>query len=523
MNAQAPMGALPPETIVAVVGAGIMGAGIAQVATAAGHRVLLNDARPDAAAEAIGKIGDSLSKRVASGKMAEAARAALLANLSPAPDLDAVAGAGLVIEAIVENLDAKCELFASLEAVVGEDAILATNTSSVSVTAIGAKLARPQRLVGMHFFNPAQVMKLVEVVSGLATAPEVAEAVFATAKVWGKMPVHAKSTPGFIVNRVARPYYAEALRLAEEGAATPEVIDLLLTRGAGFPMGPFRLMDLIGNDTNYAVTRSTFDAYFGDPRYRPSILQGELVAAGRLGRKSGRGFYDYAQPEPPFEPAAPAAPTGEVIASGDLAAIAALVARLEARGVIVRVQSGAGEPRLQYGKADLRLTDGRPATLRVASRQDNLVVFDVADDFATVDALAVAVQDTAPPEVATDAIRLFAMAGIRAVQIDDTPGLVVARTLAMLANEAAEAELAGIATAEGIDQAMRFGVNYPHGPLEWADRLGAGCLLAILEGMHASYGDDRYRPSLRLRRVASAKGSFHETLAAERHGRGSSI
>ncbi len=506
-------GSLPKECIIGVIGAGTMGSGIAQVAAAAGHPVILHDVAPGAAEAGRARLAKGLEPLVAKSRIPEDEARAIIGRIAISETLPALSPCGLVIEAIVERLEAKQQLFLQLEAVLPETAILATNTSSISVTAIGAALARPQALVGMHFFNPAPVMKLVEVVSGLATDPAVAACIHATAAAWGKKPVHARSTPGFIVNRVARPYYAEALRLVEEGAAPPALVDRLLTAGAGFLMGPFRLMDLIGNDVNAMVTRVTFDAFFGDARYRPSLLQGEYVAAGRLGRKSGRGFYDYA-PETDREADAAGLPSAAfsplacgVKVTGDPVRVRELLSRLAARSVPLQQEGGDGPACLSYGAAQLMLTDGRPATLRAAPGQTGLVVFDLADDYARVCDLAFATQDGAEPRVAADATALLAAAGICGHRIDDTPGLVVARTLAMLVNEACDALLAGIATREEIDTAMRFGLNFPRGPFEWTERLGATIFAAILDGLVSAYGDDRYRASVRLRRLSRQQNS----------------
>ena len=283
-----------------VVGAGLMGAGIAQVAAQAGHEVSLFDARTGAAAAAKAKLAQTLDGLAAKGKLTSEAAAATLARITP---VDSLVPADFVIEAIVEDLGVKRALFAELEALLPNDAVIATNTSSISVTALARGMQHPERLVGMHFFNPVPLMKLVEVVSGLGTSPEVAQAVFDLAGRWGKTAVHTRSTPGFIVNRIARPYYAEALMLLQDRAATPELLDACL-RSAGFRMGPCELMDLIGHDTNFAVTNSVFAANFFDRRFTPSLVQQELVDAGFLGRKSGRGFYRYPDGVPALPDAA---------------------------------------------------------------------------------------------------------------------------------------------------------------------------------------------------------------------------
>ena len=286
-----------PPLIVGVVGAGAMGRGIAQVAAAAGHRVLLSDARPEVVDRARDTIRSGLARDVAKGRLDQPRADALLARIenvgATTSGLGAFTECGLVIEAVAEDLGVKRELFTALEDVVARESILATNTSSLSVAAIGAATTHADRVVGMHFFNPAPLMALVEVVPAITTAPEITERTRALATAWGKTTVVATDTPGFIVNRVARPFYGEALRMLEEGIADVATIDWALREVGGFRMGPFELMDLIGNDVNFAVTTSVFEGFFYDPRYRPSLVQRRLVDAGLLGRKRERGYYDY--------------------------------------------------------------------------------------------------------------------------------------------------------------------------------------------------------------------------------------
>lgn len=496
------MAALSKELPVGVVGAGTMGAGIAQVAAMAGHPVRLVDARAGAAEKAVQGLRQRLARLVERGRLEQGEAAAIGARLIPVGGLGDLAGCGLVIEAIVEDMEVKRTLTAELEAILAPDAILATNTSSLSITAMAAGLERPGRLVGMHFFNPAPVMALVEVVSGLATDSAVAETVFETAQVWGKAPVHAANTPGFIVNRVARPFYGEAFRLLAEQAGDPATVDALMREAGGFRMGPFELTDLIGQDVNAAVSRSVFEAYDFDPRYRPSLFQRELVDAGRLGRKSGRGIYDYgegtARPEPATAPAGPK--PARIVAEGLRGPAETLLDLAEEAGIEVeRREQGPGLIRL--GGTILALTDGITADEHTARTGEPVFMFDLALDYAAATRIGLAAPARAADTQREAAAGFFQALGKQVSFVGDLPGMVVMRTVAMLANEAAEAVHTGVATAEAVDTAMLKGVNYPAGPLAWAQRIGVRRVVEVIDHLARTYGEDRYRCSLGLRRM----------------------
>ncbi|MCC6201810.1 MAG: 3-hydroxyacyl-CoA dehydrogenase [Gammaproteobacteria bacterium] len=492
--------------LVAVVGAGTMGAGIAQVAAQAGHRVLLFDTFAGAAARALEQIGASLARLVERGKLDASARDALLGRITPCTALAELKDATLVIEAIIEDLAAKQQLFRELEEICADDAVLASNSSSISITAIAAALRRPERFLGMHFFNPAPLMQLVEIISGLATDRDVSDQVFTLAASWGKRPVHVRSTPGFIVNRVARPFYGEALRAAQEGAADRATIDAVLKQAGGFRMGPFELMDLIGNDINYAVTCSVFAAYYQDPRYQPSLLQKELNDAGFLGRKSQRGHYRYgagAVNSEPVSAAAAAAPRS--VAHGSLGSVTAPLATMaRAAGIEVTTDPSLPDNGWRVGAWLLLLSDGRCATqLAAATGNPNVALHDIALDFTSAERIAICRADQAT--VSLDPVIGFWQALGKAVSvIDDFPGLLLLRTVCMLANEGAEAVHQHICTAAGVDAAMQAGVNYPRGPLAWAEQLGLAQVVHVLDALNDFYRDPRYRASPLLRRRALA-------------------
>jgi 3-hydroxybutyryl-CoA dehydrogenase len=508
-------------SVVGVVGAGTMGAGIAQVAAVAGHPVLIADAVPGAAARAVDSIRDKVKAQVAKGRLSVDPDAL---DLTAVDSADGLARCAVVIEAVIEDLDVKRTLFAELETVVAEDTILASNTSSLSPTALAAGLAHPERLVGLHFFNPVPAMRLVEVISGLATAPPIADAAADLAAAWGKTVVRSTATPGFIVNRIARPFYAEAWRVYEEHAAAPQHIDAVLTGAGGFRMGPFALMDLIGHDVNEAVTRSVWSAFGYDPRFAPALAQRSLVEAGWLGRKSGRGMYPADGAPAPVPSAAARSPQVVTEHAGREGGPSPLRALLDRAGVAAGVTALAGDrddtdAGLPGGLVELPsgalLTqcEGVTATSLSAALERPVIVVDRVLDPAAAAAIAIAPSDGCPPAALTEATGLLQAAGLDVYVIEDTPGLIVTRTVAMLANLAADALASRVASEPDIDTAMRLGVNYPLGPLAWARQWGIPVILRTLDSLENWYRDGHYRPSPLLRRTALAqRGSAGESL-----------
>jgi 3-hydroxybutyryl-CoA dehydrogenase len=534
-----------PQTVIAVVGAGTMGAGIAQVAAVAGHPVLIHDARPGAADGAVAEIRDRVKRLVAKGRIdVEPDRL----DLTPMATLGELGAAGVVIEAVVEDLEVKRELFSELERIVEPGCLLASNTSSLSPTALAAGLVDPGRVVGLHFFNPVPLMSLVEVVPGLATREAVTDRAAALVTAWGKTVVRSTPTPGFIVNRVARAFYGEAWRVIEERAAAPATVDAVLTGAGGFRMGPFALMDLIGHDVNEAVTRQVWAAFDYDTRFTPSLAQRALVEAGRLGRKSGRGVYDYdghteptrAVPAPPS--AAPTAvgtsgpgPFDVLLGRAGIPVRPALSERhttphnspggaLDSPGATHDSPSATHDrPGATHdsavelpGGALVVRCNGTSATELAAAAGLPVIVVDRTLDDATATAVCLSVSDGCPDDARDDAIGLLQAAGLDVYPVDDTPGLIVTRTVAMLVNLAVDAVHRGVAGAADVDTAMVLGTNYPLGPLAWGDRWGATEIDTVLTALTRSYGETRYRPSVLLARRARSGHPLAADLRPER-------
>ncbi|MFD9187891.1 3-hydroxyacyl-CoA dehydrogenase [Streptomyces phaeochromogenes] len=487
---------------VAVVGTGTMGQGIAQVALVAGHPVRLYDAVPGRAQAAADAIAARLDRLVEKDRLTGAERDAARARLRPAESLADLADSGLVVEAVLERLDVKQQLLRELEDVVDEDCLLATNTSSLSVTAIGGALRNPGRFVGLHFFNPAPLLPLVEVVSGFATDVTSATRAYEMARAWGKTPVACADTPGFIVNRIARPFYAEAFAVYEAQAADPATIDAVLRESGGFRMGAFELTDLIGQDVNESVTRSVWEAFFQDVRFTPSLAQRRLVESGRHGRKSGHGWYDYGaegeRPEP--HTAEKVQPPAYVVAEGDLGPAAELIALIREAGIQVREDEEDHGTRLVLPSGgQLALADGQTA---VEFR--DVVYFDLALDYRRATRIALSHSQDTQTQTLAEATGLFQALGKDVSVIGDVPGLIVARTVARIVDLAHDAVAKGVATEEDIDTAMRLGVNYPLGPFEWSRRLGRSWAYDVLDDLHMRDPSGRYAPSLALYRHAYA-------------------
>ncbi|WP_327132841.1 3-hydroxyacyl-CoA dehydrogenase [Streptomyces sp. NBC_01343] len=497
------MTAIERSRTVAVVGAGTMGQGIAQVALLAGHRVLIYDINASLAAGGVGIVQDRVDRMAAKGRLDRADAEDAIGRIEAASALADLAGAALVIEAVVEDATVKRALFETLEEVVSPDALLATNTSSLSVTELAAGLAHPGRFLGLHFFNPAPLLPLVEVVSGFATDPAAAERAYRTVLGWGKTPVRCADTPGFIVNRIARPFYAEAFAVYEEQGADPATIDAVLRECGGFKMGPFQLTDLIGQDVNEAVTRSVWESFFRSPKFTPSLAQRRLVQSGRLGRKSGHGWFPYG---PDAEAAAPQTAGPEeapekVTVVGDLGPAAGLVELLEEAGIAV-TSTEHGGPYIQLpGEGQLVLADGK-TSIEFA----DVVYFDLALDYRGATRIALSAGEDTSERTLAEAVGLFQKLGKKVSVIGDVPGMIVARTVAMLIDLTADAVARGAATAEDIDTAMRLGVNYPLGPSEWHERLGRDWAYDLLHHLDERCPGGRYAPSLALFKLGYTEG-----------------
>ena len=487
--------------VIAVVGTGAMGRGIAQIAAQAGITVLLHDALAGAAAKAREGLAATFETLRGKGKLSDAEAQAAAARLRVVAGTAELAPAALVVEAIVEDLAVKRALFAELEAIVAPDCVLATNTSSLSVTAIAAGCARPERVVGFHFFNPVPLMKIVEVIDGVRGARAVGDAMMALARRMGHLPVRAKDTPGFIVNHAGRGYGTEALRLLGENVAEPRAIDAVLREQAGFRLGPFELLDLTGLDVSVPVMESIYHQYFEEPRFRPSPLAAQRRVAGLLGRKTGEGWYRYADGRAQAEPEAPppAARPASVWLSSARPALAERARALLA-GLAVTPESGA---RPSEGALCIVTPLGEDVT-QCCTREsldatrsvgvDMLFANDCRRSLMCSPLTSAAMRDAAHGLLASD--------GARVSILRDSAGLVAQRVVATIVNIGCDIAQQGIAEPGDIDRAVTLGLGYPQGPLAWGDELGAATVLEVLANLYALSGDPRYRASPWLRRRA---------------------
>ncbi|MCX7902494.1 MAG: 3-hydroxyacyl-CoA dehydrogenase [Burkholderiaceae bacterium] len=492
----------------AVVGCGAMGRGIAQLLAQAGLTVLLHDAQPHAAALARSAIEADLQKWVARGKLAPQDATAIVARLVPVAALTELAPATLVVEAVIEDLEVKRKLFAQLERIVPEHAILATNTSSLSVAAIAAACVRPQRVAGFHFFNPAPLMKLVEIVAAVQTDAAVCEALVELARRFGHTPVRAADTPGFLVNHAGRGYVTEGLKILAEGVCAPHELDAVLTDACGFRLGPCELLDLTGLDVSQPVMESIYHQYYEEPRYRPQVLTRRRMEAGLLGRKRGVGFYRYEDgvAQRPALPPAPVVPPPRVWIDPAEPALAARVREALAPGVALDTGARPAADSLIV----VTPVGGDATQAAVADQLDarRTGAFDALFPGRRVRCLFAT--PAFDPQWREPARAAFASEGTSVLLVRDSAGLVAQRVLAMIVNIACAIAEQRIAQPDDIDRAVTLGLGYPQGPLAWGDAIGAGTVLRILRALQAATGDPRYRPAAWLaRRVALALPLAH--------------
>jgi 3-hydroxybutyryl-CoA dehydrogenase len=472
-----------------------MGAGIAQIACLAGIETRLHDPVPEALTAARQRVREALEKGVDRERWTSEQAVVAEGRLELAPAPEDLSGCELVVEAAPEDMELKRPLFARLAEVCGPETVLATNTSSLSVTAIAAGVPEPQRVVGMHFFNPPALMELVEIVAGQESSQEALQLATDVGEQIGRTPVRAADEIGFIANRCARPFFLEALRLLGDRIADAETIDRICRVGGGFRMGPFELMDLVGIDVNFEVAKSFWEQSFHEPRWQPHPIQQQMVSAGRLGRKSGRGYYDYSEtayrsPDPEVvaigdtradEPEA--LPPVEIVGDGQLANAL--------RGVAL---GGANAPRL------VLLAEGSLAELDDTGASVGFHLLGPLEGARLVELTA---GTYTPQETRDGAEDFFTALGLYVEWVGDSPGLVLGRIICQLVNEAAFALQKGIGSAADIDTAMRLGFNYPRGPLEWGDAIGLDHVVAVLDALHEELGEERYRAAPLLRRMVA--------------------
>ena len=478
------------DLVAGVAGSGTMGRGIAQVLAQCGVRTLVFDAKPGAAQAAKDAIGKSLSGLVQKGRLPQADADQAMARIEIVDALAALKPCHVVVEAIVELLGPKQELFKALEAVVADDCILASNTSSLSVTAMASACARPQRVAGYHFFNPVPVMKIVEVVDGELTEPWVGDALVALAKRYGHKPVRCKDTPGFIVNHAGRGYVPESLRVLQEGIADFATIDRILVDAAGFRLGPFGLLDLVGLDIAHGVMKSMHGQYYGESKYTPSYLSDPRVAAGLLGRKTGRGWYRYGKDgvaEKMPEVTVPTAKPMSVWCVPELKEFLSKFTNVESKPGSLCIVAPLGD-------------DATTTALKLNLDPESTVAIDPLFGFTKRRTLMTT--PVTKPEIRNAAHALLASDGVPVSVIRDSAGFVAQRVVAHIVNVGCDIVQQRIASPEDLDSAVVLGLGYPHGPLAMGDAVGAPKILAILEAMHAFYGEPRYRPSPWLKRRA---------------------
>jgi 3-hydroxybutyryl-CoA dehydrogenase len=509
-------------THIGIVGTGAMGRGIAQIAAQAGAQILLFDMVPEAASKAREALLATWGKLLEKGRISPEQMAQYTARLQPCAALDELKICDLVIEAVVEKLDIKQTLFKQLENLVSASCVLATNTSSLPVTAIAAALSNPERFIGFHFFNPVPLMKVVEVIPGLKTSTQVSERLMTLSKQMGHTPVMASDTPGFIVNHAGRGYGTEALRIVGEGVSDFATIDAILRDQVGFKLGPFELMDLTGLDVSHPVMESVYHQYYEEPRYRPSVITAQRLAGGVLGRKTQAGFYDYSEEKRPLAGVESTKIATKSIAIDSTDAPPVWVSPNAARRkqlLELLVKLGA---KVETGQSPSlhALTIVAPlgwdvTTVAVFERYDpaRTVGIDLLFDDAITKRRVIMGNPAVRPDMLAFAAELFARDGKPVSTIRDSAGFVTQRVVATIVNIATDMCQQQICTPQDLDTAVQLGLGYPTGPLAMGNAVGGASILEVLVNMQTVYGDPRYRASPWLRRRGALGLSLLHTEA----------